>query len=94
MISVPYTHRKPYWRYRGGELYEVGKRPVNIENSIGSVIGVQVCMPKSKFIKAYLFGDVLGFPLGFSDLGAKGAEDLIYTGEFIPIPRVGAGIQF
>ncbi|MGD2168706.1 MAG: hypothetical protein PVI40_00495 [Chlamydiota bacterium] len=86
------THRSVYQEYQGDKLYKEGKSPVLKENFIDSIIGMQVCIPNKKFVKAYLFGDVLGCPMCIADLigeGFKYAEVGLR-----PLPRVGAGLQF
>lgn len=88
------THRKTYQEYRDGMLYKEGKSSIHQESSIDSVIGLQICIPNEKFVKAYFFGDILGFPIGISDhfgINFKYADVHYFD---IPLPRIGVGLQF
>lgn len=83
-------HRSTCWHYHGGEdePYKVTKDPIDQENYISNLIGLQLCFPNNanaRKLSGYLFVDVQG-PVIFDKYGFN-------LDEFV-CPRIGAGLQF
>ncbi len=83
-------HRSTTWHYDGknSEPYKITKDPIDQDNSISSLIGIQFCSPKgdkSRGFPGYLFVDVQG-PIVFDRYG--------WDRDFSALPRIGAGLQF
>lgn len=84
--------QKTFYRiYIGDEFYKE-RIYVSKENFIGSVIGLQICIPDNKFVKVYIFGDILGAPICVMDLIGEGFKYPEIG--LCPLPRIGAGLQF
>lgn len=83
-------HRSTTWHYDGKnpEPYKVTKDPIDQENTISNLIGIQFCSAKdskSRGFPGYLFIDVQG-PVVFDKYGLE-------VNSFVH-PRIGAGLQF
>ncbi len=83
-------HRRTFRHYDGKnpEPYKVTKDPIDQENVISNLIGIQFCSvkdSKSKRFLGYFFIDVEG-PVVFDEYGLE-------VNSFV-LPRIGAGLKF